>query len=363
MRELQSSYRRMSSWYYNVASKLASSISRTYIELYSPSRFVLLLSIPFCFDTLIVATGLDDIGGGATTVLGAVLKDTFKPSDGLLIVGGKSLSRFDVPNELDRAAEDLGLSPNDIEYLKYCSRMVAKVDEAALQDGFHLYHHMMVVSRDKVWAVIQQGFNPLTQKIRRYHWFSGKVRSFVEEPHQGIVSDERMKIVLDMRAEGSREARRASLEVLAYDAGKLRKVYEVAKIRGQSKLSLWMDAPRSSNPIDYPLKVNWKLIDFLHRNLPSNYEELLSIRGVGPETVRFLSFASKWLYGVCPSFEDPAKPMGIVDQSIIGRDGERIVYEIVSAVELSDLSNDMKRRTLARLDSWLSGVNYRFGAS
>ncbi|MCL7387759.1 MAG: DUF763 domain-containing protein [Thaumarchaeota archaeon] len=354
IRELEASYKKLSSWYYKVAKSVIYGITRAFIDNYSPSKFTRILASPLCFDLLIVATGLEELGSGSTTIMGAILKDALTPTDGVVILGGKSLARFDVPNELDTVAVELGLTSDEVERLKYCSRMVAKVDEAAIQDGFHLYHHMMAVSYDGFWAVVQQGINPITCKARRYHWFSGKVKSFVEEPHEGIVSQEKSKFVLDMTAKESDEARRASIELIVYDFKKLKHVYSAAQQRTQTNLSLWFDSPKVESFIDLPLRINWKLIKSIGSNPPSNYEGLLAIRGIGPETVRFLAFGCRWLYGIVPSMNDPAVILDECAAYTPSKEEEKMVFDIISAIELSNLPAELKNRVLHKVNAWLA---------
>ncbi|MEM3884867.1 MAG: DUF763 domain-containing protein [Nitrososphaerota archaeon] len=354
IRELEASYKKLSSWYYKVARSITWSVIRAFIDNYSPSKFTRILASPLCFDLLTVATGLDELGSGSTTIIGAILKDVLTPADGIAILGGKSLARFDVPNELDAVATELGLTSEEVEHLKYCSRMVAKVDEAAIQDGFHLYHHMMAVSYDGFWAVVQQGINPISCKARRYHWFSGKVKSFVEEPHEGIVSQEKSKLVLDMTAKESEEARHASIELIVYDFKKLRHVYNVAKQRTQTNLSLWFDSPRIESFVELPLRINWKLIKSINSNPPANYEGLLAIRGVGPETVRFLAFGCRWLYDIVPSMNDPAVILDEFTTYTPNKEEERMIFEVISAIELSNLPVELKNRALHKVNAWLT---------
>ncbi|PUA31142.1 MAG: hypothetical protein B9J98_07560 [Candidatus Terraquivivens tikiterensis] len=362
IRELEASYKKLSSWYYNLARSLVWNIMRAFIDTYSPSRVVRLLSSPLCFDLLTVATGLDELGSGSTTVLGAILKDVLTPADGIAILGGKNLTRFNVPNELDAVAAELGLTGEEVERLKYCSRMVAKVDDAAIQDGFRLYHHMMAISYDGLWAVVQQGINPITSRVRRYHWFSGKVRSFVEEPHEGIVSQERSRLVLDMTARESSEARRASIELIVYDFKKLRHVYDVARKRTQTNLSLWFDSPRVESFIELPLKMNWKLIKNIGLNPPSDYEGLLAIKGVGPETVRFLAFGCRWLYGIVPSMEDPAFVLDDRSAYVPSKEEVKIMSDVVSIIDASSLSAELKNRVLYKVNAWLGRMGSELNA-
>ncbi|MCS7135667.1 MAG: DUF763 domain-containing protein [Nitrososphaerota archaeon] len=360
IRELEASYKKQSCYYYKIARSIIQSVTKAFIDNHSPSKFIRILASPLCFDLLTVIAELEELGSGSTTITGAILKDVLTPADGVIILGGKSIARFDVPNELDSVAAELGLTNEEVERLKYCSRMVAKVDEAAIQDGFRLYHHMMAVSYDGLWAVVQQGINPITCKARRYHWFSGKVKSFVEEPHEGIVSQEKSKLVLDMTAKESHEARRASIDLIVHDFKKLKHMYGIARQRTQTNLSLWFDSPRVESFIELPLRINWKLIMSINSNPPSNYEGLLAIKGVGPETVRFLAFGCRWLYGIVPSMNDPAIILDNYADYMLSKEEENMVYDIISAVKLSKLPTELKNRVLHKINAWLIQNGFNF---
>ncbi|MEM2079235.1 MAG: DUF763 domain-containing protein, partial [Nitrososphaerota archaeon] len=178
--------------------------------------------------------------------------------------------------------------------------------------------------------------------------------SFVEEPHEGIVSQEKSKLVLDMTAKESEEARHASIELIVYDFKKLRHVYNVAKQRTQTNLSLWFDSPRIESFVELPLRINWKLIKSINSNPPANYEGLLAIRGVGPETVRFLAFGCRWLYDIVPSMNDPAVILDEFTAYTPNKEEERMIFEVISAIELSNLPVELKNRALHKVNAWLT---------
>jgi hypothetical protein len=225
--------------------------------------------------------------------------------------------------------------------------MVAKTDSVALQDGFDLYFHMMLVSHSGLWSVIQQSINPYTNSVRRYHWFSGKLRSFVEEPHTGIVSEEKRLRVLDMTAEASRQSRKASLELLDEDISRLRRIYLYTSTPGQSTLD---DESRQVADFLKPVgRVNWSLLCTLQKEPPRNYEELIAVKMVGREIVRLLAFGGYVLHGVRPSLADPA----ITPAEIRERYSESQLLwrlqQVVDAVRNSQLPPELKRHGLTRL--------------
>src|SRR5947207_8302 len=166
------------------------------------------LSDPFWFQALGCVLGMDWHSSGITTsVLGALKRGLAGREDelGLTVCGGRGRHSRRTPSELMAVGERTGI---DGAELARKSRLVAKVDSAAVQDGFSLYLHGFVVARDGAWAVVQQGMKPEARTARRYHWLSEHVRSFVEEPHTAIEGEPQGAIVnlTDRRAGASRSA-------------------------------------------------------------------------------------------------------------------------------------------------------------
>ena len=184
--------------------------------------------------------------------------------------------------------------------LIYASRMSAKVDSAAVQDGYQIYHHSFFFTDKGSWAVVQQGMNEETRYARRYHWFSEGVKDFVCEPHWAVCCDQRNG-GLNLVALESEKAREAMTELS-------REKPEFLIREGKKILELHL--PRE-HPIPMEESPSGEIgEDFYPRSTissPKNFEELLGIKGVGPKSLRALSLISELIYGVKPSFKDPTR--------------------------------------------------------
>lgn len=353
LRDLEISYRSRPRWYFRRAEKILSALIDSYVCLFGAKKLVRNLASPVFFDALTIVSFLDELQGGATTVVAAVLKNTVRPDMGIAVVGGKKLEGYKVPTELDAVSEIFGFSEQVIERLKYASRMVAKVDNVAIQDGFQLYFHMMIVSKDGEWTVVQQGIRSLGGIVRRYHWTSTKVQSFVEEPHTGIISSWREKIVIDMTSYKSRDARRACVELVTNDLKRLRRIYE-AHIEGGQLTLTNLEEVEGEVVLEIP-RVKWTIIKSLADSQPANFEELLAWRGVGIQTLRFLVIGSIKIYSVHPSFRDPA--ISITDAiKIVERSEDKQIYELMDAVKESSLDMVTKKVCCNRLADLLSNL-------
>jgi hypothetical protein len=190
--------------------KLAREISVVIITEYGTLELMRRLSDPFWFQAFGCVLGYDWHSSGLTTVVCGALKEAWKPiakESGLFIAGGKGATSRKTPSEIEALAPELKISPSG---LIYASRMSAKVDNNALQDGYQIYHHTFIFDRDGRWAVVQQGMNEQTGWARRYHWLSEVVTDFVDEPHAGIITSEIVQ-PLNMVAHESAPARQASV--------------------------------------------------------------------------------------------------------------------------------------------------------
>jgi hypothetical protein len=346
LRELKLIYSSKPRWYFRQAERILTAILESYLSIFEPKRFLRALASPIFFDGLVASASLDELGGGATTIVAATLKNFMRPDSGLAVVGGKRPHGYRVPEELDELAKIFGFDERTLERLKYASRMVAKVDNAAIQDGFQLYLHIMIVSWDGEWVIIQQGLKPMTNLVRRYHWISMGLRSFVEEPHSGIVSAAREEVVLDMTSRDSRESRKACVEAVNHDIEALKR-FSRGISRGQSTLMEFDAGEPRKFPLSIP-RVGCSSLLAIHEASPKDYEELLAIRGVGPNMVRFLAAAAAALYDAPPSFRDPA----ILFSELPARvDADKLLYELVEAIKASKLSFAEKSKSLSRLTS------------
>jgi len=195
--------------------KLANCIVTVILEEYGRDVFLRRLADPYWFQALGCVLGYDWHSSGVTTVLTGVLKSAIDPSEfGLAVCGGKGRASKRAPSEISLAGETLGLSTSKIDELIYASRMSAKIDNSALQDGYQLYHHAFFLAEDGRWAVIQQGMNADNRTARRYHWLSENLKDFVVEPHAAIISEHRSPLALNMTARESESCRKVSVDYL-----------------------------------------------------------------------------------------------------------------------------------------------------
>ncbi len=262
---------------------------------------------PFWFQSLACVLGFDWHSSGTTTVTtGALATALSDGSLGLYVAGGKGVRSRETPVGIERYGTLAGLSSFDIESLKRSSRMAARVDNSALQDGYDLYHHAFFFTETGRWAVVQQGMNPEKRMARRYHWSDASVkeRGFVVEPHMAILG-EREKTVMDTTSGESEEARRVMVDVVRENPAHLRRlVAEVKKLGGgQTTLSMWT----GEKHLSLAWNINWDAIKRAYDFQPQNYEELIEIRGMGPKTVRALALISDLIFGSPPSWKDPVK--------------------------------------------------------
>jgi len=350
IRELRDKTGRYAAINYSRACTILREISRSYLESFGPDELVAGLAEPFFMDFLLTPAGLDELGGESTPVFSSILKESISYRDGVAVMGGKSISRFEVPKGLEVAAAQFGLPQSKLEYLKYCSRMAAKIDSVAIQDGFELDFHMMILSVSGVWTIIQQSRSPYTHTARRYHWFSGYLRSFVEEPHTGIISQEKRPIVLDMTARESEGCRKTSVELVKFDMPKLQRLKYYTHLDKQTRLT--DDGRREYVEFLLPRgKINWELLARIRESPPENYEKLLAIQRVGREIVKLLALGSMVYYNVSPSFRDPAY---LVDELPAEYDDALILYrlqQVVDSIRESRLPPDLKRHCLNRLSA------------
>jgi hypothetical protein len=257
------------------------------------------LSDPFWFQSLGCVVGFDWHSSGLTTTLTGALKEGLKGLEGelgLSIAGGKGGVSRKTPAQIEASAAVLGVEPAP---LVYSSRMSAKVDNTAVQDGYQLYHHVFVFDGNGSWAVIQQGMNGETRKARRYHWLGSSVSDFVVEPHAAVCCDAR-QATLNMVALESGGARRTTSELARERPEKV--LAEFRKVQ-----SLHLPSRHHIVPADMDLNRLYRTLLSTYERQPDNFEALLGIKGVGPKTIRALSLVSELIYGESPSFRDPAR--------------------------------------------------------
>jgi hypothetical protein len=303
------------SWLTGRMRRLAREVCNIMIDEYGTDAFLARLSDPYWFQALGCVLGYDWHSSGVTTVVTGVLKTALSAEEhGVVVCGGKGKTSRKTPSEITQVAEKFGFGDDKTQALSYTSRMTAKVDNAAVQAGYQLYHHAFFVAENGKWAVVQQGMSVVDKTARRYHWLSDATKSFVVEPHSAIVCDATRSTVLNMTALESEGSRKASVDLSKEPTKKLMHLAQNAAPPAEShqqSLLDWLPAKPSSVRqlpfLDMPLNINWTALSAAYEMQPSNYEELLSVRGVGPATVRGLALIAELVYGEKPSWKDPVK--------------------------------------------------------
>lgn len=286
---------RAPAWLFQRMTKLARAVVLALREDADAVEILRRLSDPHWFQAFGCLLGFDWHSSGVTTTVCGAVKEGLRGLEaetGLYVAGGKGATSRKTPAEIARAGEALG---RDLSPLAYASRMAAKVDSAALQDGYQLYHHAFVFTPAGQWAVIQQGLNAETRYARRYHWLGESVADFVSEPHSAIVAPRREDRVLNLVA-GEGGAHRQAIATI------------VREERPETVLAaLRMPARHHIEPHDDigGPRVAKILLETYERR-PEGFEALLGQPGVGAKTMRALSLAAEVMYGVPASLRDPA---------------------------------------------------------
>lgn len=290
-------------WLFNRMVKLAGAISDVILLECGGEEYLRRLSDPFWFQAFSCVLGFDWHSSGTTTVTCGALKKALENRKDLVVVGGKGKISLRTPEEIAFHADLCDMSEDDQQRLVYVSRMCAKVDSAAIQDGHRLYHHALMFDDEGHWTVVQQGMSDAIGYARRYQWNSSSLDKFVEEPHTAILG-RKVDETLDMTAGGSEESRKVAVDLVCDGVRKVEKdILLVAK--GQTTLDEWCG--KQPMKLHMPRTVNWRALRAAYEFQPSNYEELLAIRGVGPSAVRALALTGELVYGTAPSWRDPVK--------------------------------------------------------
>ncbi len=302
------------SWLTGRMRRLAREIANIIIDEYGTAKFITRLSDPYWFQAFGCVLAYDWHSSGVTTVVTGVLKSALTPQEhGVVVCGGKGKTSRKTPSDIQTVGEKWGFSQETIDKLTYTSRMTAKVDNSAIQAGYQLYHHAFLVTKEEKWAVIQQGMSDEDRSARRYHWLSDNTQDFVVEPHTAIACNVKRDKALNMVAKQSEASRKASVDLAKEPTKKLMSLIQsTIKPKNQASIQTWF--PKTNDPwiqtqtsLNMPRNINWDALSQAYEFQPQNYEELLSIKGVGPATVRGLALVAELVYGEEPSWEDPVK--------------------------------------------------------
>lgn len=306
------------------------------------------LAHPFWFQSLGCVMGMDWHSSGITTsVVGALKRGLAPVADelGLHVCGGRGRQSRKTPDELLAVSERAGL---DGAALGRASRLVAKVDNNAIQDGFQIYLHSFVVADDGKWVVVQQGMAPERRQARRYHWLSEGLSSFVDDPHAAILGPNQGDIInlTDRRAQPARDA-----QVNLVNGGPDKIVRTLLEAP-----HLVMPEHHEVRPANLiPRRLYGTLAAAADHN-PQSFEELLLEPGIGPRSVAAVAMAGEIIFGTPSRFTDPAR----FSFAHGGKDGhpypvplkvyDRTIRVMTSAVEAAKLGNDDKLDALRTLN-------------
>ncbi|MEM1545035.1 MAG: DUF763 domain-containing protein [Candidatus Methanomethylicia archaeon] len=350
------------SWLVRRMIKLADVIVKIIIDEYGVHEFLRRVSNPFWFQSFGCILGYDWHSSGVTTVVSGVLRTALKHErHGLAVCGGKGKRSIQTLNDIEITGALFNLSTSKIESLKYASRITAKIDNAAIQAGYPLYHHVFIVSEDGDWAVIQQGMNIHDKTARRYHWLSTALKDYVNEPHTAIVGNVVRRRVLDMTSSNSEDCRKICVDIVKDGPHKILNALKSIRPICQESLDKWFSNSSTSYTIDVlymPRSINWDALRNAYETQPKNFEELLTIKGIGPATIRGLALISEVIYGTPPSWRDPVK----YSFAFGGKDGvpfpvnreamDEAIKFLVEIIEKAEINNSERMYSLKRLRSY-----------
>ncbi len=351
-------------WLADRMTRLGAVMSEAIVHHYGRDELLRRLAHPFWFQSFGAVMGMDWHSSGITTSVIGALKRGLTPLSkelGIHVCGGRGRHSRQTPLELMSISERVGF---DGSALARASRLVAKVDSAAIQDGFDLYLHGFIVTDDGKWAVVQQGMNDARRQARRYHWLSEGLKSFVDEPHTGIDGIGQGEIVnlTDRRAEASRRAQIEVLDALGPD-GVARRFLALDERRTEADVAPQPMLPHLVMPEHHDVRSKDVVLRRLHGSLaaaadrgPEDFPDLLLTPGVGPRTVQALAMVAEVIHGAPCRFSDPARfsvahggkdrhpfpvPVRVYDQTI------RVLK---SAVQKAKLGQQEELFALKRLD-------------
>lgn len=327
-------------WLADRMMRLGTLIIEALVLKYGKKEVLIRLSDPLWFQSLGAVLGMDWHSSGITTSVMYALKRGLNRRAkelGIVVCGGRGKYSRRTPEELQILADMTGMDGNK---LINCSKLAAKVDGTALQDGFQLYQHNFILSDQGDWTVVQQGMNVSEKKARRYHWSSEKLRSFVENPHTGVTG-ENQGLILNLTDINASSTRSKILSLTQENPDRI--IREVKKMGGSESLQLELfdDAEKNKNPPSNQNNISneWQKTQILIKNdrnlvMPSHheiraedvdlkrlgavlatayesentdFESLLLTPGLGPRTLQSLTLVSEVIYGTPSLFTDPAR--------------------------------------------------------
>ncbi|OEK00895.1 hypothetical protein BFP97_04940 [Roseivirga sp. 4D4] len=284
-------------WLASRMAQLGRAITESILIEYGIQTFIQRMSDPLWFQSLGAVMGMDWHSSGITTSVVGALKRAINPiSDelGLYVCGGRGKYSRQTPNELVKVAMKTGLNGDE---LVRSSKLSAKVDNTAVQDGFSIYLHSFFLAKDGEWAVVQQGMNEATGYARRYHWYSKAFQDFLKEPHTSVIGHNQGDILnltaneADQTKEGILEMTKEKPDIISREAQRY----------------VLMPTHHDVRAEDIDLKRLGSTLALAHDTDISNFEDLLLLKGVGPRTLQSLTLVSEVIHGTPSRFTDPAR--------------------------------------------------------
>jgi len=331
-------------WLAERMSLLGGAIVENIIEHYGSDEAVKRLSDPLWFQSLGAVLGMDWHSSGITTSVITALKKSLNPiskQTGLYICGGRGRYSRRTPDELLAIGDSTGLDGAD---LVRNSRLTAKIDNTAMQDGFQIYLHSFILSKSGKWAVVQQGMDDKSAMARRYHWHSPEIKSFVEEPHTLIYGQNRGEILnlVHKKADNTRKG------ILSFSQETPQR--SIAEAR-----SIIMPRKHEVASRDVDLKRLGAVLAVAYETEVQNFEDLLLIDGLGPRTLQSLALVSEVIHGTPSRFKDPAR----FSFAHGGKDGhpfpvpitvyDETIHFMKETIERSKITYSDKQRSLKNL--------------
>ncbi len=342
-------------WLFDRMKLLAREIISHLVAEYGAEGALQRLSDPFWFQAFGCVLGFDWHSSGLTTTTCGAVKEGIKDMQhelGFFVAGGKGRVARRTPLEIESVCETTG---REAAPLVKASRLSAKVDSSAVQDGYQIYHHAFFFTRSGRWCVVQQGMNDVSGMARRYHWLGDENTDFVNEPHTAVCCDHR-GATLNFVARESKISRGRVTELAAQPDK------EVEKILSR-RPELLMPRRHWVQSEDINPKYLHKILLKTYEQAPVDFESLLRIQGVGPKTLRALALTAELIYGTKTSMRDPAR----FSFAHGGKDGtpyqvDRETYDntiavLHGALDKAKLDRSEKIRALKRLADFNADSN------
>jgi hypothetical protein len=345
--------------------RLAGAVTMAVVDEYGPAEMLRRLSNPWWFQAFGCVLGFDWHSSGVTTVTCGAMKEAYKrfgDNLGIHVAGGKGGTSRKTPQEIDAIAHRCAITQG--KQLIFASKMSAKVDSAAVQDGYQLYHHCFFFTGQGNWCVVQQGMNDANHFARRYHWLGETIADFVCEPHHAIddlSSREEPppgeQLLLNMVAAEADKNRASSVDLVGWNPDKL--MFEARRMTDGP--TLFAPAHHEVLPDDVNLDRLERVVRTVHEQQPADYTTLVGAQGVGPATVRALSLLAELIYDAPASHRDPVAARSWADYSYAhgGKDGtpfpvDRKTYDtsievLTDAVRKARIGDSEKTDALKRL--------------